>query len=239
MIFLNAVLELKDVHKIFDLGSVKVPALKGIDFKVEKGEFVAVTGSSGSGKSTALSIMGALDAPTKGKVFLDGIDITDYSDAKLARIRGRKIGFVFQAFNLHPTLNVYENIALPMRIHEFDGKEIVKKVNNLIDLVGLSHRKTHLPRQLSGGEKQRVAIARALSTNPSMVLADEPTGNLDSKTGAEIMALFVDLHKNQGKTVVMVTHEEDIANYAEKRIILKDGKIIFNGKNGKHRSDLK
>lgn len=215
--------------------SIEVPALKGISLKINEGEFVAMTGSSGSGKSTALSMMGALDVPTKGSVFLDGTDITPLSESRLARIRGKKIGFVFQMFNLHPTLNVFENIALPMRIHEFENNEIKEKVRELVSLVGLSHRSGHLPSQLSGGERQRVAVARALSTNPSMVLADEPTGNLDTKTGHEIMDLLSELNSKQGKTIVLVTHEQDIAEYAERTVSLKDGKIVFDGKNPKRR----
>lgn len=231
------VLELKDVWKVYKMDSVEVPALKGISLKIQEGEFVAVTGASGSGKSTALSLMGALDIPTNGTVLLDGIDITPLPESKLARIRGKKIGFVFQMFNLHPTLNVFENIALPMRIHEFEDNAIKEKVSKLVALVSLSHRAGHLPAQLSGGERQRVAIARALSTDPSMVLADEPTGNLDTKTGHEIMDLLIDLNSRQGKTIVLVTHEPDIAEYAQRIISLKDGKIIFDGKNGNKRKN--
>lgn len=212
------------------MDSVEVPAVKGINLKIKKGEFVAVIGASGSGKSTVLNIMGALDNVTKGQIFLDGIDITKLSESKLARIRGSKIGFVFQSFNLHPTLSVYENIALPMRIHEFDEKEIQETVPKIIKLIGLEHRVSHLPTQLSGGERQRVAIARALSTDPSMILADEPTGNLDSKTGAEIIKLFTNLHKKERKTIVLVTHEQDIAKHAERIITLKDGKVLSNKK---------
>lgn len=229
----KTVLELSDVWKIYKMGSVEVPAVKGISMKINEGEFVAVTGASGSGKSTALGIMGALDVPTRGLVFLDGTEITRLPESQLARIRGKKIGFVFQMFNLYPTLNVFENIALPMRIHEFSEEEVQKKTKELIKLVGLEHRVNHLPAQLSGGESQRVAVARALSTDPSMVLADEPTGNLDTKTGNEIMRLFADLHKKHGKTLVIVTHEPDIAKYAERTIELKDGKIIYAGEKHK------
>lgn len=231
----GTVLELKDVWKIYKMGDVEVPAVRDISLKVKEGEFVSVVGASGSGKSTALAIMGALDVPTKGAVFLDGTEITSLPESKLARIRGKKIGFVFQMFNLHPTLNVSENIALPMRIHEFSEKEINEDVMELAKLVGLEHRVHHLPAQLSGGERQRVAVARALSARPSMVLADEPTGNLDTKTSREIMGLFADLNKRQGKTIVLVTHEPDIAEYAERVIELRDGKIVYDGKNHRRR----
>jgi len=221
----DAVLEVKDAWKMYKMGDSEVAAVKGIDMKINEGEFVAVVGASGSGKSTTLNIMGALDIPTKGQVLLDGVDITKLDESALARIRGKKIGFVFQAFNLYPSLNVYENIALPMRIHEFDEKEIQEIVPTLINKVGLGHREHHLPSQLSGGERQRVAIARALSTKPSMILADEPTGNLDTRTSLEIMGMLTELHK-EGKTVVIVTHEHDIAAFAERVITLRDGKVV-------------
>ncbi|MDD3159888.1 MAG: ABC transporter ATP-binding protein [Candidatus ainarchaeum sp.] len=221
---LKTVLKLENVWKTYDLGEIKVSAVKGINIEVNEGEFVAVTGASGSGKSTTLNLMGALDSPTSGKIFLDGMDITDLNESKLARVRGKKIGFVFQSFNLHPSLTVYENIALAMKIHEFSDLDIEKKVNELIKLVKLEHRLDHLPRQLSGGERQRVAIARALSTDPAIILADEPTGNLDSKTGEAIMQLFVDLNK-QGKTIILVTHEPDIAEYGKRQVVIFDGQV--------------
>jgi len=222
----NIVLEIVDAYKIYKMDSVEVAAVKGISLKIKKGEFVAIIGASGSGKSTTMNIVGALDVPTKGHVYLDGVDITKLSESDLARIRGLKIGFVFQAFNLYPSLSVYENIALPMRIHEFSDEEIQKEVPILIEKVGLSHRENHLPSQLSGGERQRVAIARALSTKPSMILADEPTGNLDTKTSLEIIAMFKELNEKEGKTVIIVTHEHDIAAFAKRVITLRDGKII-------------
>ena len=221
---MKSVLKLENVWKTYDLGDTKVNAVKGVNIDIKEGEFVSIIGSSGSGKSTTLNIIGALDKPTKGKVFLDGIDIAPLDDSKLARLRGKKIGFIFQTFNLNPNLSVYDNIALPMKIHEYPRKEIKSKVTDIINLVKLEHRIDHLPRQLSGGERQRVAIARALSTEPAILLADEPTGNLDSKTGFAIMELIVDLHK-QGKTIILVTHEADIAKYANRKIILKDGMV--------------
>lgn len=220
----KSVLRLEDVWKIYTLGDTQVNAVQGINIDIKEGEFVSISGSSGSGKSTILNLIGALDKPTKGKVFLDDINIVPLDDSKLARVRGQKIGFIFQTFNLNPSLNVYDNIALPMRIHEYSSSEIKRKVTELIKLVKLDHRMTHLPRQLSGGERQRVAIARALSTNPSILLADEPTGNLDSKTGFQIMELIKNLN-TQGKTVILVTHDGNVAKYAKRIIMLKDGKI--------------
>ena len=220
----KSVLRLEDVWKTYNLGDTLVNAVQGVNINIKEGEFISIVGSSGSGKSTTLNIIGALDKPTKGKVFLDGVDIVPLADSKLARTRGKKIGFIFQTFNLNPNLSVYDNIALPMKIHEYLRKEIKRKVEDLIKLVKLNHRIDHLPRQLSGGERQRVAIARALSTEPAILLADEPTGNLDSKTGFEIMNLIVNLHK-QGKTIILVTHEANIAKYANRMITLVDGKV--------------
>ncbi len=229
------VLELKDVWKVYKMDDVEVPALQGISLDIRKGEFVAVVGASGSGKSTALNMIGALDEPTKGEIYLEGTEITSLPESKLARIRGKTIGFVFQTFNLYPTLNVFDNIALPMRIHDFDEEKIGKRAKELAGLVGLGHRIHHRPSQLSGGERQRVALARALSTEPSMLLADEPTGNLDTKTSKEIMKLLGELHDNEGKTVVLVTHELDLAEQAKRIVELRDGKIVYDGENGKRR----
>ena len=228
----QAILELDNVSKDYKMDLVKVTAINDISLKVTNGEFVAIMGASGSGKSTLLNLIGALDSPTSGRVLIDGVDLTSLAESQVARIRGKKIGFVFQAYNLYPTLSVEENIALPMKIHEFGGKEIERKVGELVKLVGLEHRQRHLPAQLSGGERQRVAVARALSTTPALVLADEPTGNLDSKTGLEIMELFKKLNSKQGMTIVLVTHEHDIAGYSKRIIAMKDGKILSDKKNG-------
>jgi len=224
------VLELKNVYKIYKMDSVEVPAVKGVSLKINEGEFVAIIGASGSGKSTMLNLVGALDSPTRGEVYLDGINITAIKEENVARIRGKKIGFIFQTFNLYPTLDIHENIALPMRIHELDESKIDGKVTALAKMVGLGERMGHLPSQLSGGERQRVAIARALSTDPAMILADEPTGNLDSKTGEDIMDIFTDLNEKQGKTIILVTHEKEFAAYAKRVIEMRDGTVIYDGK---------
>lgn len=231
----KTILELHRVTKTYRLDEVLVNALKGVDLKVTEGELVGIIGASGSGKSTMLNMIGVLDSPSEGSIIVDGTDVTHLDESAVARIRGKKIGFVFQAFNLSPTLSVYENIALPMRIHEFPDKEIAQKVEGLIRLVGLSHRVSHLPGQLSGGERQRVAIARALSTDPALLLADEPTGNLDTKTSMEIIRLFEDLNAKEGKTVVLVTHEPDIAAHCRRIVTMRDGLIVSDEPNAKRR----
>ena len=222
---MKKIIELKDVRKIYSLDTTKVEALRGVDLSIRNGEFISIMGASGSGKSTLLHLIGVLDRPTEGKIYLDGIDISKLKGDKLARLRGVKIGFVFQFFNLYPTLTAEENVALPMIIHEVDKKERDKRAAELLKKVGLGERLDHYPAQLSGGERQRVAIARALANDPSMILADEPTGNLDSKRGMEIMNLFVELNK-EGKTIVMVTHETNIARYSKRVIHVKDGMIL-------------
>ncbi|MDP3104010.1 MAG: ABC transporter ATP-binding protein, partial [Candidatus Methanoperedens sp.] len=184
---MGTLMELQDVWKIYRMGEFDVPALQGINLRIEKSEFVAITGPSGCGKSTMLNMIGCLDMPTRGKVLLEGRDISEFESNELARVRGKKIGFIFQTFNLYPTLTALENIQLPMRIHEFPEKEVDETSKKLLETVGLSDRGAHFPAQLSGGQQQRVAVARSLSTGPSILLADEPTGNLDTKSGGEVM----------------------------------------------------
>jgi len=221
---MGAIIELQDVWKIYHMGEFEVPALQGIDLSIKKGESIAITGPSGCGKSTMLNMIGCLDMPTSGKIFLESKDISKFSEEELARIRGKKIGFVFQTFNLYPTLTALENIQLPMKIHEFSELEIEEKSRNLLDTVGLSDRGTYFPAQLSGGQQQRVAIARALSTDPSILLADEPTGNLDTKAGGGIMDAFRRLN-DEGLTILMITHDLRIAGYAQRIVAMLDGKI--------------
>ena len=208
------------------MGLTEVTALKDASLEIESGEFVAIMGPSGSGKSTLLHLLGGLDVPTSGKIILAGDSITDLSDKKLTLIRREKIGFIFQFFNLLPTLNVEENIALPLVIAGLRQNDYEERLERLIETVGLTNRKKHRPDELSGGEQQRVAIARAFITEPKIVLADEPTGNLDTKTGREILTLLKDSSKKLGLTVLMVTHEPAAAAYSEKIIFLRDGLIV-------------
>jgi len=219
------IMELQDVWKIYRMGEFDVPALAGVDLTIKPGEFVAITGPSGCGKSTMLNMIGCLDMPTRGKVLLEGRDISEFNSNELARVRGKKIGFIFQTFNLYPTLTALENIRLPMRIHEFFENEVENTSTELLDMVGLSERGGHFPSQLSGGQQQRVAVARALSTRPSILLADEPTGNLDTKSGGEVMDVFKRLN-SEGLTIVMITHDPRIAGYAGRIVKMLDGKIV-------------
>ncbi len=218
-------MELQDVWKIYRMGEFDVTALAGIDLVIKAGEFVAITGPSGCGKSTMLNMIGCLDMPTRGKVLLEGRDISEIKSNELARIRGKKIGFIFQTFNLYPTLTALENIRLPMRIHEFPERKIEDTSGKLLDMVGLSERGAHFPAQLSGGQQQRVAIARALSTGPSILLADEPTGNLDTRSGGEVMDVFKRLN-SEGLIIVMITHDPRVAGYAGRIVKMLDGKIV-------------
>ncbi|MAG50472.1 lipoprotein-releasing system ATP-binding protein LolD [archaeon] len=222
----DTIIELRNVWKTYPMGEVQVHALRGINLKIKKGEFVAIQGPSGSGKSTAMFMVGCLDVPTKGHVFLDNKDISLLQESDLAQIRGKKIGFIFQRFNLLPTLSAIENVELPMVFQNVLETQRIKKTKSLLKSVGLEERMTHRPTQLSGGEMQRVAIARALTNDPQVLLADEPTGNLDSKTGEEIMRFLHILHKKEKRTIVMVTHDKNIAKQAERQINLKDGQVL-------------
>ncbi|MCG2720227.1 MAG: ABC transporter ATP-binding protein [Nanoarchaeota archaeon] len=224
----QTVIKLKDVWKVYSLEGTQVEALRGIDLDFNKGDFVSIIGPSGSGKSTLMHLIGCLDLPTKGQIFLNNHDIAKMSENRLAQVRDKTIGFVFQAFNLIPTLNAIENVSLPMIFQGIPKDEREDKAIMLLNQVGLGKRMHHKPSELSGGEKQRVAIARALSNDPDIILADEPTGNLDSKTGQTIMDLIVGLHKNYGKTIINVTHDPYIAKFADKIVRIVDGKITKN-----------
>ena len=218
------IIELKEVHKDYEMGKEIVRAVDGVNIKINRGDFVAITGPSGSGKSTMMNLVGALDLATKGDIYLDGENIEEMEESELAQIRGRKIGFICQSFNLIPTLTAKENIMLPMMFQDYTEEEREERAEELLKQVHLEHRKEHLPKELSGGERQRVAIARALANNPEVLLADEPTGNLDSKTGKDIIQMFISLNK-QGKTIIIVTHDPEIAKHAKKIIKLRDGRI--------------
>jgi putative ABC transport system ATP-binding protein len=222
------VLELKDVWKTYDLGKIKLDVLRGISFQIKKSDFVIVLGPSGSGKSTLLNMMSCLDVPTKGQVFLDGKDVSFFSEDKLAVVRGEKIGFVFQQFNLLPHLTAIQNVVLPTTFRGVSLEEKTEKAKAILSDVGLADRLNHKPSELSGGEKQRVAISRALINDPEIIVADEPTGNVDSKTGAHIMELLKNLNKKEKRTVVVVTHDKELEKFANKTINIKDGKLIDN-----------
>jgi len=219
------IIEVKDVWKVYQMGNVKVEALRGLDFSVSKGEFVSIMGPSGSGKSTAMKMIGCLDVPSKGTVFLDGKDISKMTESQLAQVRGKKIGFIFQSFNLVNTLTAKENIMLPMLFQSLNREQREKRAERLLRMVELDDRMDHKPTELSGGQQQRVAIARALSNNPEVILADEPTGNLDSKTGKSMMDFLKKLHKKENRTIVVVTHDKYIAENADRVNYLKDGMV--------------
>ena len=219
------IIKLKNVAKHYQMGSNIVKALDEIDITIKKGEFVAIMGPSGSGKSTGMNLTGSLDLPTYGEIYLDGQNISQLTESEIAQVRGKKIGFIFQSFNLIPNLTAKENVMLPMMFQDTEKFEREERADKLLELVDLTDRADHYPNQLSGGQQQRVAIARALANNPDVVLADEPTGNLDTKTGEKVMKFLKNLNK-EGKTIIMVTHEQDLAEkYAEKIYSLKDGKI--------------
>lgn len=214
-----------NVRKVYMLGKVAVEALRGVNMEVRCGEFIAIMGPSGSGKTTLLNIIGTLDRPTTGKVYIDGQDITPLSDRELTELRRRKIGFVFQFYNLIPTLTALENVELPMQIAGVNFREARERAMKLLEIVGLKERMHHRPDELSGGEQQRVAIARALANRPSIILADEPTGDLDSKTGMEIVELLYRLSREEHVTVIVATHDPMVANFADRILLLKDGVI--------------
>ncbi|HVP44731.1 MAG TPA: ABC transporter ATP-binding protein [Terriglobales bacterium] len=218
------VIRVEDVHKYYDLGETKVHALRGVSLDIGRGEFVAVMGSSGSGKSTFMNLLGCLDKPTSGRYALEGTDVALLDKQALAEIRNRKLGFVFQGFNLLARTTALENVELPTLYARLDRAERTRRAIDALTIVGLGDRVEHFPSQLSGGQQQRVAIARALVNRPAILLADEPTGNLDSRTSVEIMQIFQDLNQ-QGLTIVLVTHEPDIARYAKRMVVFRDGRI--------------
>jgi len=231
------ILSVTDIAREFAMGSERVKALKGISFDVTAGEFITIMGSSGSGKTTLLNILGCLDKPDSGRYLLDGVSIGSLSRNELAHIRNNKIGFVFQSYNLLPRTSALENVQLPLLYNrKISSKERYQRSVDALEAVNLADRMHHMPNQLSGGQQQRVAIARALVNQPVMILADEATGNLDSKTSYSIMALLQELNKQQGKTIVFITHEPDIASFSSRTITLRDGKIIRDKTNGNIKS---
>ena len=232
---MSEIIKVQGLRKIYDTGKIQVEALKGIDFKVEEKEFVAIMGASGSGKSTFMNILGCLDTVSYGSYELDGIDVSKMNSSELANIRNKKIGFVFQSFNLLPKSSVLKNVELPMLYAGVGKSERKKRAMEALERVGLGDRVDHKPNEISGGQKQRVAIARALVNNPKIILADEPTGNLDSKVSDEIMKFFTELN-NEGVTIVLVTHEPDIAAFAKRIVTFKDGIIIKDELNNNRRT---
>ena len=221
-----SLIELRNVSKDYQMGEVLVKALDKVNLKIDKKDFVSIMGPSGSGKSTILNMIGLLDKPTSGKIFLNNTDISQLRSSELAKLRRDNIGFIFQFFNLYPSLSAFQNVELPMIISDMDSDERKNRALELLNKVGLKERVNHLPSQMSGGEIQRVSIARAMSNNPDIILADEPTGNLDTKTGKEITDILRKLNKEFGVTLILITHEKFISKVAERIIYLKDGKII-------------
>ena len=228
---MNELIRVEEVHKTYRMGDVEVPALRGINLTIANGEFVAVMGSSGSGKSTFMNILGCLDRPSAGRYFLEGQEVGSLSADEWAYIRNKRIGFVFQGFNLLSRTSALENVELPMMYNGFASQERHRRAIEVLTLVGLGNRLDHTPNQLSGGQQQRVAIARALVNRPPLVLADEPTGNLDSVTSNEIMGLFQQLNRDQRISVILVTHESDIAAHARRQIVFRDGVVVSDQRN--------
>lgn len=220
----RSIIDIQDLRKVYDLGTIKVEALRGVNVNIRENDYVAIMGPSGSGKSTLMNLIGCLDTPTSGEYILAGERVAHLSDRQLAEIRNRRIGFVFQTFNLLPRASALQNVELPLVYAGESPSERRRRAKEALEAVGLGDRMKHKPNEMSGGQRQRVAIARALVTNPSIILADEPTGNLDSKTGDEIMQLFEKIYEN-GNTIILVTHEEDIARHARRIVRLRDGLI--------------
>lgn len=219
------ILKANDLKKIYEVGTTTINAVNGVSLEINKGDFISLIGKSGSGKSTLMHMIGLLDTPTSGTIELNGVRVSDMSEEELAHMRNKEIGFVFQSFNLLPRTSTLDNVILPLKYSKVPQKEWVARATEVLELVGLGDRLNNKSNELSGGQKQRVAIARALVTQPSIVFADEPTGNLDTKTGDEIVDLFHELHK-AGKTLVIVTHDEDLANITERKLVISDGKLI-------------
>jgi putative ABC transport system ATP-binding protein len=225
----TSIVKLENVSKIYQMGEVEVPALSDVSLEIFQGEFVAIIGSSGSGKSTMMNLVGCLDTPTHGSIYLKGQDISKLSESNLSTLRGKSVGFIFQQYNLLPTLSTFNNVKLPLELQEIDDEIADKRVTQVLKSVGLSDKHKHYPKQLSGGQQQRVSIARCLAADPEIILADEPTGALDSVTGTEVLEILTELWKKEKKTIIMITHDLKIAKkYASKTIELKDGKIIRN-----------
>lgn len=220
-----SLIEVKDIYKIYNPGENEVRALDGITLSIEHGEFVAIIGQSGSGKSTLMNMLGLLDVPTSGEYYLDGEDVSNMTDDELSEIRNKEIGFIFQGFNLIPSLNAVENVELPLVYRGMKKEDRNRLALDALERVGLSHRLDHLPKQMSGGQQQRVAIARAVAARPPIILADEPTGNLDSRSGVEVMKILHELHE-EGRTIILITHDNDIALEAQRVIRIQDGQVV-------------
>jgi putative ABC transport system ATP-binding protein len=220
------IIKLENVWKIYKMGEVESPALKGISVEINKGDFVAIIGASGSGKSTMMNLMGCLDIPSRGSVFLKSHDISKLKESDLAELRGKTIGFIFQQYNLITSITAFDNVSLPLEFLEYSESDAAARARELLTLVGLGDKMNYKPTQLSGGQQQRVSIARSLASNPEIILADEPTGALDSVTGKELLEMLTRLWKEEGKTIIIVTHDQNIAKYAHRMIELKDGQIL-------------